>query len=58
MNCGPREKGKHSETFVEGFAKAFQGHTAINLKHRNLLISIFIEDLVLDIKKQTGEIMY
>lgn len=36
---------------MEGFTKIFQENTALNLEHRNILISILAEDL-LNIKKQ------
>ena len=45
-------KEKHSEATVEDFTKTFQRHPALNLEHRNLLISILVEDLLADIKKQ------
>ena len=51
----PRGKEKHSEAFVKGFTKSFQRHIALNLEHKNLLISILVEDLLPDIKKQIGD---
>lgn len=50
----PRGKEKHYEAIVEEFTKTFH-RTTLNLEHRNLLTSILVEDLLLDIKNQTEE---
>lgn len=40
---------------VEGYAKTFQRQIALNPEHRNLLISMEVEDLASDTKNQTGD---
>lgn len=40
---------------MEGFAKTFQGHTALNLKHKFFFDFHFIKDLLPDLKKQTED---
>lgn len=47
----PRER-KHFEAFVEGLTKTFQRHTVLNLEYKQLLISMLVEDVLPDIKKQ------
>lgn len=49
----PDGKKKHSEAIVEEFTKICQRHTALNLEHRDLLISILAEMHICIIKKQT-----
>lgn len=52
--CTQRER-KPSEAFVKRYAKRSQRHPALNLEHRNLLISILVGNLLPDIKKQTAD---
>ena len=40
---------------MEEFTKTLQRNTALNLEHGNLLISVLVEDLLPDIKKQSEE---
>lgn len=49
--CIQKER-KHPEVIVKGFSKTVQRHTAPSLEHRILLVSIFIGNLLPDIKKQ------
>ena len=49
--CTQKER-KHPEAIVEGFSKTVQRHTAPHLEHRILLISIFIGNLLPNIKQQ------
>lgn len=46
MKLYAHREGKHSETIVEGFAKTFQRHRALNLEHWNLLIFTLIGSLL------------
>ena len=55
LSCVSGEKEKHSEAIVEGFTKTFQRDTALNLEHRSFLISILVEDLLPDTKKQVED---
>ena len=41
---------------MEGFTKAFQRHTGLNLEPRNLLVSVLVEALP-DIKKQNEDVV-
>ena len=38
---------------MERFTKTFKKHKALNVEHKNILISILVEDLLPNIKKQT-----
>lgn len=40
---------------VGGFTKTSQRHPVLNLENRNRLISILVENLLSDIKKQTED---
>ena len=48
MKLNTQRGRKHSEAFVKVFTKTFQGHTALNLEHRSLLISMLVEDFLPD----------
>lgn len=50
--CNPEGKKHILKSFLEGFTKIFQRPTALNLEHKNLVISILVEDLLPDKKKQ------
>lgn len=49
--CSQRER-KHSKALVEQFIKTLQRHTALNIEHRNLSISILVGSLLPDIMEQ------
>lgn len=40
------------ENYVPRGGKIFQRQTGLDLEHKNLLVSILVEDLLLDIQKQ------
>ena len=48
MKLNTQRGRKHSEAFVKVFTKTFQGHTALNLEYRSLLISMLVEDFLPD----------
>ena len=54
---GGEDKMKHSKLFVKRFTQTFQRHTAQNLEHRNILISVSVGYLLPDIKKQIEDIV-